>query len=622
MLLHTLSLGLVASDDQCDRADVIVVGAGIAGLVAANALRSSGHSVIILEGRDRVGGRLLSTTEGIDLGGSWTWDDESQVRALAAANGLTLVPQSLDGEALLQTASGSVRSAGEAGAQLAPCGPGASRYTGGFQQLAIRLASKFNDQGGEIRLNARANAIAEVESPKGVRVGYIDQLSGLSAAVEGKRLVMAIPPRILSELDFSPGIDDDQFEIMNETPTWAGDWAKVVATFETAFWREQGKSGVVVSEKGPLEAWWEASTGEGGTVAALAGLVTGADKSMGLEALALNAERLRESVSKQLGEIYGAELIQNQIREVSVMPWSGEHFTYAANPYGEDEGETDPRPGYGHPLLKEPTEWGVHWAGTETEAALGHVEGAVRSGERAAEEVSAALGQRRRRAATATATLTATAQMPVACEVAGATAVRERCERVGGDAVEADSTDSAWRDAWRKRLECWLAALPPQVTVGGCVGALALHVGSRLDAAWRAAQTLAGGRPGATSARAASPTPAASCEWFEEATVELALPPLPSFPPFPATAEWTLPPIPQLLPQQWRHFQGRGDGVQQLLVAVEEPEQPRIGSTKSWTSFGLGAAAGTGLVAGIVFLSGLGTRRRFRVQLCQRSSSS
>ncbi len=57
------------------RADVCVVGAGYAGLTAAYRLKQAGRKVIVLEARNRVGGRSLTADlKGggwIDLGGQW-----------------------------------------------------------------------------------------------------------------------------------------------------------------------------------------------------------------------------------------------------------------------------------------------------------------------------------------------------------------------------------------------------------------------------------------------------------------------------------------------------------------------------------------------------------------------
>jgi monoamine oxidase len=55
-------------------ADVIIIGAGVAGLTAARALTRAGAAVLVLEARDRVGGRTLSQPVGgevVDLGGQW-----------------------------------------------------------------------------------------------------------------------------------------------------------------------------------------------------------------------------------------------------------------------------------------------------------------------------------------------------------------------------------------------------------------------------------------------------------------------------------------------------------------------------------------------------------------------
>ena len=74
-------------------ADVLVIGAGIAGLRAAEVLVANGRRVIVLEARDRLGGRIYTDRSWgvpVELGASWIHGvDNNPIAALAAAKGIT-----------------------------------------------------------------------------------------------------------------------------------------------------------------------------------------------------------------------------------------------------------------------------------------------------------------------------------------------------------------------------------------------------------------------------------------------------------------------------------------------------------------------------------------------------
>jgi monoamine oxidase len=74
------------------RVDVIVIGAGLAGLTAATDLDKAGHTVAVLEARDRVGGRTLNHPIGhgkeIEVGGEWVGPGQDRVLARARAHGI------------------------------------------------------------------------------------------------------------------------------------------------------------------------------------------------------------------------------------------------------------------------------------------------------------------------------------------------------------------------------------------------------------------------------------------------------------------------------------------------------------------------------------------------------
>jgi monoamine oxidase len=85
--------------------DAVVVGAGIAGLSAARALARAGRSVIVLEARDRVGGRTATIDIAgarLDVGGQWLAPQQRRMQALVREYGLGLFPTFHHGRKILE----------------------------------------------------------------------------------------------------------------------------------------------------------------------------------------------------------------------------------------------------------------------------------------------------------------------------------------------------------------------------------------------------------------------------------------------------------------------------------------------------------------------------------------
>ena len=83
--------------------DVVIVGAGAAGLTAANELKKAGLSVVVLEARDRVGGRLWTdVVDGamLEIGGQWVSPDQDALKDTLAELGLETYSRYREGESV------------------------------------------------------------------------------------------------------------------------------------------------------------------------------------------------------------------------------------------------------------------------------------------------------------------------------------------------------------------------------------------------------------------------------------------------------------------------------------------------------------------------------------------
>ena len=102
---------LYASDNlqqsTAHQVDVVIVGAGFAGMMAARSLIRSGKRVVVLEARDRVGGRIKAgkiAGHAVDVGGMWVGPTQTRLLELIKEYGLTTTPQYITGKNVVQVA--------------------------------------------------------------------------------------------------------------------------------------------------------------------------------------------------------------------------------------------------------------------------------------------------------------------------------------------------------------------------------------------------------------------------------------------------------------------------------------------------------------------------------------
>lgn len=350
--------------------DVVVVGAGLAGLTAAAALHRAGRTVMVIEARAAVGGRVKTLIEGdlcVDLGATWHWSNQPEIRSVAAELGLDVFPQFRAGRTVAEDAPGAPPRL----LDLPPPAPAELRFAGGAQSLCLRLAAGLPE--GAVALQTEAMAVSAGVADVTVTVaGAADEESHISCAFA----VVAVPPRLArAGITFTPELPPALVRVMEGTPTWMATAVKCIAVYESAFWRDAGLSGLAFSRPGPLTEIHDACTPDGAT-AALWGFMSPEHSFRDL-----GAEARMHAVFDQLGRLFGPQAA-DPLRYIE-RDWSDD-------PYTNDEVVwfDDPLP-CGQPALAEPQFDGrLVWAGTETaDVGAGHMEGAVRSGRRAAAQI-------------------------------------------------------------------------------------------------------------------------------------------------------------------------------------------------------------------------------------------
>lgn len=127
--------------------DVVIVGAGAAGLTAANELKKAGLSVVVLEARDRVGGRLWTDViDGamLEIGGQWVSPDQEALKEVIDELGLETYSRYREGDSVyIGPEGGLTRFTGE----IFPVGPETEREM-------VRLIEKLDAMVAQIDADA------------------------------------------------------------------------------------------------------------------------------------------------------------------------------------------------------------------------------------------------------------------------------------------------------------------------------------------------------------------------------------------------------------------------------------------------------------------------------------
>lgn len=240
---------------------IIIIGAGLSGLYAAKQLTETGRQVIIIEARDRLGGRILSEQVGqnedyVDLGPAWFWPQwNKRMVALIRDLQIDTFAQHDEGIDLIELSNSKLFAQKKAGSDTAP----SLRIKGGMRTLIHRLWAEINlvQHQTEIRFSTSVTSIGHHGS-RGLQVNV--QHGNEAYSLLASDVICAIPPRLLAQtITATPAWPAETIASWKKTPTWMAPHAKFVAVYDQPFWQEQGFSGNAMSEIGPLGEIHDAS---------------------------------------------------------------------------------------------------------------------------------------------------------------------------------------------------------------------------------------------------------------------------------------------------------------------------------------------------------------------------
>jgi monoamine oxidase len=465
----------VGQSGDAQRADVVIVGAGFAGLTAARALAKAGKKVVVLEARNRVGGRVKSGTiagRTVDVGGMWAAASQTRILELIKEFGFELVPQFEAGKNITEAYHKRFEGAGASYGWGKTKDAEAERVAKRIDELSegvpldapwkaakaleydtmsandwfekntrdpeilstlrgltrgiltadayqisflyflfyMRSGDSFESQAGFGQGTTQAWTVRE--TMHGVALKMAESFSAGSAGAGKGTIVFESPVRAISQTDAGVVVESDkgkwqaEYAIVCLPPPLAlriryepilppqreillqhmpmGSVVKYWLAYEKPFWRARGYSGMITSDELPSNLVCADGTLSGAGPGFLVGFM---EARGGVEWTGKSMEERKKKVVERLVSFWGqdaAKPIEYEDQDWPSDPWSRGCYMASPGPGILSSVGEEIRVPHGR----------VHWAGTETaDRWAGYIDGAVRSGDRAAGEVLGRFGK-------------------------------------------------------------------------------------------------------------------------------------------------------------------------------------------------------------------------------------
>jgi len=261
-------------DMKTTELDVIIIGAGLTGLALAYFLKESSLSVMILESRDRVGGRIHTIKkEGLttmEMGATWLGKKHTVLANLLEEFIIGIVEQEMGNTAIYEAISTSPPQIVKLDKQQDPT----YRIDGSSSKLIEKLLSAISPK-VQLKLSEEVQSIQFLTDDSIVHTA--------TTTYQSKTVVSTLPPNLLANtIVLKPTIDDQLMHQLKNTHTWMGESIKVGLHYKHPFWNEGNLSGTIMSNVGPIPEMYDHSNPETGKYA-LKGFLNGSYYSVSKE---------------------------------------------------------------------------------------------------------------------------------------------------------------------------------------------------------------------------------------------------------------------------------------------------------------------------------------------------